>query len=491
MHMRQTFWLIGAAAVYFLLFFLKGILTLDSDFGWHIRMGQIILEQGIPKTDPFSYTMPSYPFVDHEWLLDAIVALLYPLIGMNGLSIIFALIGISAFLIQVQRRFSRWALFPMILVYTSVFSIAGVRMQLITWFLFSIFIQLLTHYYKKRITGYLIVPFLFLWANLHGGFPLGLVYLVIFYVFHWIQKKKIFWEDCSILLLSIAVTFINPYGYMLWWEEWKVFSDHSLRFSILEWMPAFFFINVSMGMYIVISVTLLKRYWRRFSLDVRIVYVIFLIAGISSYRHMPIWIIISLNPTLTSMEYFYKEVIKYKYGKQRLHIFYKILTVVAVFVSIWEIGFYIFGNKVMNEHTTYPKQAIVFLKNNLPAGNIFSTYEWGGYLDWKLPEKKVFIDGRMPSARWKNPPPNESSYAFEEYRKAKYGSRIDFEDIMKKYNVAMILVPRQQKYNENAVDWIFRYVFKLTDKKRNSDDKYKNYRKIYEDNIAVIYSTSK
>jgi hypothetical protein len=32
--------------------------------------------------------------------------------------------------------------------------------------------------------------------------------------------------------------------------------------------------------------------------------------------------------------------------------------------------------------------------NPINGGNIFNTYNWGGYLIWKYPEQKVFIDGR-------------------------------------------------------------------------------------------------
>lgn len=33
-------------------------------------------------------------------------------------------------------------------------------------------------------------------------------------------------------------------------------------------------------------------------------------------------------------------------------------------------------------------------------GNVFSMYEWGGFLIWRKPKIKVFVDGQMPS--WKD-----------------------------------------------------------------------------------------
>jgi hypothetical protein len=83
----------------------------DHDFGWHIRMGQLILAKGIPATDPFSYTMPSYPFVDHEWLADILLVQLYPIIGYPGLGVIYTFIAVAALLLQwrvvrINRRFA-------------------------------------------------------------------------------------------------------------------------------------------------------------------------------------------------------------------------------------------------------------------------------------------------------------------------------------------------------------------------------------------------
>ena len=75
-----------AIAFNFILSWVRGTFMLDPDFGWHLRMGQIILQTGIPATDPFSYTMQSYPFVDHEWLTNIGFSYLHPLIEIPGLA---------------------------------------------------------------------------------------------------------------------------------------------------------------------------------------------------------------------------------------------------------------------------------------------------------------------------------------------------------------------------------------------------------------------
>ena len=43
----------------------------------------------------------------------------------------------------------------------------------------------------------------------------------------------------------------------------------------------------------------------------------------------------------------------------------------------------------------YPVGAVQYLKSNLVPERMLNDYNWGGYLVWKLPDRKVFVDGRM------------------------------------------------------------------------------------------------
>jgi hypothetical protein len=43
---------------------------------------------------------------------------------------------------------------------------------------------------------------------------------------------------------------------------------------------------------------------------------------------------------------------------------------------------------------TFPVEAVAYLQQEQPAGRLFNSYNWGGFLLWHLPEYPVFIDGR-------------------------------------------------------------------------------------------------
>src|SRR5258708_37445215 len=88
------------------LFFVRSLYYIDPDFGWHLRLGQLLLEKGIPATDPFSYTMPSFPFVDHEWLSNILISLVYKFSTQWGLAIIYAALSLATFLLFKPKRLS-------------------------------------------------------------------------------------------------------------------------------------------------------------------------------------------------------------------------------------------------------------------------------------------------------------------------------------------------------------------------------------------------
>src|SRR3989344_1224640 len=87
-------------AFIFVAFCLKAFISLDPDFAWRLRTGQIIYEVGIPNTDPYSYTMPSFRWVDHAWLSDLIIYLVFLYTGKTGLAFLFSFIGLSAIVIS-------------------------------------------------------------------------------------------------------------------------------------------------------------------------------------------------------------------------------------------------------------------------------------------------------------------------------------------------------------------------------------------------------
>ncbi|NTU46993.1 hypothetical protein HGA88_05190 [Candidatus Roizmanbacteria bacterium] len=426
-------------ALFFILFWFIGVVSIDPDFGWHLKMGEYILQHGIPKTDPFSYTMPSYPFVDYEWLANIFIYQLYKFGRMGLLSLLFTGVLLSAFIIQIPKKYYSFAVLPLLLIFVTILSFVGIRIQIIVWFIFSLFFILLKNYDRLTWQRYLIPFILLFWTNIHGSFFIGLILLVLFFVSCFLQKRKITIQDWLIVLFSVISSVISPYGFRLWEEILSISNDQYLHTAISEWLPTIFIPLIPLWFYTAFSLVLVWKQRNHFSLFEKITYVFFLLMGLWSIRHMILWFIVSLGMTVAAIQFFYSDVKKISEGKERFWFMYKIFFSIVIVVCIAQTGMNLKDTFISQEEHWYPKQSVLFIKGQHLEGNIFSLYEWGGYLIWNLPEKKVFIDGRMPTWRLPNKKQNQSSYAFKEYMDVMAG-KIPFKTIQEKYNISYLLI---------------------------------------------------
>ena len=145
----------------------------------------------------------------------------------------------------------------------------------------------------------------------------------------------------------------------------------------------------------------------------------------------------------------------------------------------------------------YPDKAVNYLVTHEPRGEIFSTYDWGGYLIWKNPSKKVFIDGRMPSWRWHANIPGESNYAFSDYQKF-VDNKVAFVGVIHKYHITTFLLPRPQQVTkkDSVMNTLTDFGVKVLHLPLRKDIGYTHLVKeaqkagwsvVYQDDTAIIY----
>ncbi|OGM26870.1 hypothetical protein A3D00_03210 [Candidatus Woesebacteria bacterium RIFCSPHIGHO2_02_FULL_38_9] len=474
----------------FLALFIKGLFLLDPDFGFHIRGGQIINLTGVPKLDPFSYTMPSFPVIDHEWLTDLTFYKLFNSTGFPGLSITFTILLALALYAAFLRSSKHYFEVPLILAISAIFPYFSVRPQVESWLMLSILLLVI---FKKDLWKNFkyVLPFFFvLWANLHGSFALGIFTLLIYLLFKSVRLKKLQLDILAVLFICLLATFVNPYGPRLWYEVWSSISDSSLRWTIIEWQPSFVFFNFPLLAYFSVSIVFVWREKKHLILEQMALYFIFLLAAISSLRHVPLWLIVSLPLTIDSIYAFSEEITKRKFALRRFLKLHWVVLVISLILFISQALFLLKGARGVSEDSFYPGKAIVYLRNNLPYGQIFSRYDWGGYLIWKLPEKKVFVDGRMPSWRLKENPTQESDYAYGDYLDLLRG-KTDYRQTFEKYNIDTVLWAEGKKnLLENVQDFLRRFFpgskknqkFNLL-KELDND----GWHEVYKDSVSVIY----
>src|SRR5262249_7647778 len=146
--------------------------------------------------------------------------------------------------------------------------------------------------------------------------------------------------------------------------------------------------------YASVSVFLIIRYWKKYTCTELVLYFFLLFEAFSSQRNIPIWIIPSFSLTIRGIGSLYKEAAKYPHGARRFGIAYVTFCIIAACLFLPQLGEFFYGAfSATGNQDSYPTAAVAYLHSHTPQENIFSTYDWGGYLIWQLPQKKVFIDG--------------------------------------------------------------------------------------------------
>jgi hypothetical protein len=161
----------------------------DADLWGHIRYGQIMLRTGhLIHADIFSYTAAGHRWIDHEWLFEIIMALVYNAFGVAGLKLLKLLCagaimtllaaGLAETAASIAAQFAALTGVAIVLVQQM-----QLRPQLFDYiFLAALIAMLARESYGRRAPLWLAVPMLALWANLHGGFFVGLAALGIYSV---------------------------------------------------------------------------------------------------------------------------------------------------------------------------------------------------------------------------------------------------------------------------------------------------------------------
>ena len=371
---------VGALA--FLLIFVCAYYNTDPDFGWHLASGKYIITNGIPARDIFTYTASNFPWINHEWLNDALIARLYETGGYLLTATVFSALWMAG-LITAQRLRVKFVLLVSTL---AIMPFSGIRPVVWTVVLIAVLERLIIS--NKKSLQFIIPTIFVLWANLHGSFILGLAILTLYQLF---SKNKIAW---AAFVMSFLAVFINPYGYKIFEEIIRTAADSQLRFRISEWRPLLLpYISIAyIILFASLHLSIAKRPWKK----VLSIPGLALAMTLSSIRHLPVFVI-------TSIRYFEKYTVdllamvsKIKKTEATRIIIAVSLTCLWILIAVSSI---VTVRGSIHHGEYYPSKAVTYLESSKCKGNIFNSYNFGGYLIWKLPNSKVYIDGRMPS--WK------------------------------------------------------------------------------------------
>ena len=153
----------------------------DPDTHWHITVGNWILTHGsVPTTDSYSYTFPGQPWIAKEWLSQVLLALAFNIGGWGGVTALAAAaIGLTfALLPRLLMRDIRPL--PALLFTAAALAMTAphllARPHMLVFPLILLWVAGLVRAVEQRgAPDYRLLLVMLLWANMHGGFTLGLV----------------------------------------------------------------------------------------------------------------------------------------------------------------------------------------------------------------------------------------------------------------------------------------------------------------------------
>lgn len=388
----------------------------DPDLWIHLRAGQSILASWrVPAIDAYSYSVPGAIWTDHEWLCQALMALAYDHLGVLGLKI-WKLLMVAATLGFTSLSLAETGAAPslqfkiMTVVAVALMEQLQYRPQLFTYALFAGLLVLLARdWYGRRAPLLLVIPLMAIWANLHGGFVMGIAALGIYAGCVMIcalsgdaAKMRRAFKLGALTLAASAATLLNPWGIGLWRLIWRAATDPVSRIANDDWLPLSRAVEAqwshshSGAIFVLCGVGLMAATALAVILAPRAgdfpfvaIAAIMCAAAISSSRNLPFAVIACASPLILRLT---KKGGQCESDVQTRSAVNPWIAGLLAIVAVWRLG--IVSGRLQSA-TANPAGAIRFMRQNSLHGNILNDFNWGDYLIWRLePQSKVFIDGR-------------------------------------------------------------------------------------------------
>ena len=392
-------------------------LLVDGDTGWHIRVGEHILDgKGIPATDFFSLTKYGEPWFAWEWGADVVYGWLHRISGLKG---VVLLSGVQiALFAAVMARFMIWrganamAAIGVTLLAAGAGSLHYLaRPHLYTLLLLPAAIWLLERDRRRR-DGWIwaMVPVTVVWTNLHGGFLAFLACLGLAVVGELLERR---WADArrwALLLACCGVaTIVNPYGIGLHRHLLAYMQSDWIKDAVDEFQsPRFRSENLMQYEALLLAglMTAASIVWRRGRFT-HVLWILFWAhQSLVSVRHVTVFVTLAAPLVAVELTLLWDRVTE---GAARKGVTGIVRSMVADmgaafrWTSAWPALFvaalatFDVGSRWPDDFPTlrFPVKLITEQANLIRGHRILTTDEWGDYLLYRFyPGQRVYFDGR-------------------------------------------------------------------------------------------------
>ncbi len=421
------------------------------ELGRHLTMGKIILAcHCVPGVNTLSYTYPNYPWVQNEWLSEAVFYLSSTSFGLTSILwlevlCIFASFALVYWLALKKGGFSFWTASIMILAVTTFLLRFRARPEIFSYLFLAIFIRIIEKYddHKNTFLLYLLPILEVIWVNTHGFFIFGPIilgsYLVENIILH---RQKINKSIIVSFLLTVFAMFLNPFfskavflpitssNYYGTYNDEQESLLHFLSNTDWSVIPLIFKMSIiTFTVSFVLFFALIIPFYKKIPIRHLLLSLFLSILSIAIMRLEAVFALLTLIPFALCFKELDKKI------RVKIPGMYKpFMTVVGlgVFVVVMIEITQASGNLGLYFEQDFEKGFNFYLANNI-QGPVFNDYDSSGYATYKLyPKEKDFVfavHDAFPPSFWNDYNKMLSDPTF-------------FDAQARKYNINSIIVAR-------------------------------------------------
>ena len=431
----------------------------DTDTWWHLRAGQWIVNQrSAPTLDPFSFTMRGAPWEYPGWLSQVVMLGFYRVGGLQGLTLFSAALVFVAFLFLWPLLQGPILLRTTVLLLSAAASAVywAARPHIASFALAAFFFWALEMWRRgrRRRIVWLLPPVMALWVNLHGGFAIGFLLLIMYagaalidlgtevilrgrpFPVVWAERRADLGTLAGVMVLCVAATAVNPHGPGILLYPLRTVSIPVLGW-ILEWQPPdpsspqlYPFL-----MMLVLLITALGASRLAAETTEILLAAAWTALALIAVRNVPIFALVSApviaRHTTAAIEA-YSAAFGTSERQERRWLNASMGGLLGLVLVAW-IALQADPRRSEEQlRAQVPVAAVAALRQLGPRGNLLNDYNWGGFVLWELyPDFPTFIDGRTDLF---------SREVFEDYL-TMWATRAGWEAAIDRWDIGTVLLP--------------------------------------------------
>ena len=416
-------------------FSLAAVPPTDADLWWHLANGRLLVQlRGWPAVDAYSFSAVGHPWVMHEWLGDLLMYGIYRLGGLPLLVFLFAALvtlgAVCLYRLLTGAGLHGTAAAALTLAGALAGSTAwGARPQVFNLALAGILLLGLRAHRRGRLGAFWLVPYLWLWANLHSGFLVGVILAALAAAGDGFDAWRAGDREAQrgsrrvayATLGGLGLSLVNPYGVQAVLFPLGTLTSPLIQNAIQEWASPDFHSLAGRLLEALLFLVILGLATRRVRATTSewLSMLALLVLALASQRHVPLFVLAAAPligrcgqalvdqlasvvplpaPASGDRVAFRAQVLAPRRPTPALGLVNLALLVVvgAGMLAYRALPNLEPGREQAAIAGAFPTHAAAALAGMGRPVRVFNEYGWGGYLVWTgYPSTRVVIDGRV------------------------------------------------------------------------------------------------